>query len=226
MKVEVEQYPVDTPIGVRVNQLLIYQIEPVSRDLLVILPGRGYLRSHPVLHYLAMAALGGGYDVLALEYAFHTARGEIPAEWLMPDVLNAEIDAALDALPRRRYEDYTHVCIAGKSLGTPLAVTLAARRPASRTSLLMLTPVGGAMHMIGSLCLLLPTLAIIGTADAAFDSPAVAADDRPGITWRVFEGLNHGLESSGDWTASLEALRDITSVCRGFLDAQHTGQNP
>ena len=61
-------------------------------------------------------------------------------------------------------------------------------------------------------------LAIIGTADGNYNAAAVTAEAHPPtLEWRVYEGVNHGLEVEGDWQASLRALADIMQACAAFL---------
>ena len=208
---------VDTAAGITVEHLYYHQERAPAEKLLVVLPGRGYLASHPVLHYLQKMARSLGYDVLSVQYSFQVtsqASGGKTPGW---EELTDEANRAICSLPR---QNYGHVCFAGKSLGTPLAVTLAQNSPAQDTRLLLLTPIANAVESAGEI----PTLAIIGTADAAYNADTVAADaDRPNITWRVFEGLNHGLEAADnirdDWRTSVNALVDIIAACEDFLRA-------
>ncbi len=206
--VETIMLPVESRFGVTVyNQLLAH--DPPSDKLLVVLPGKGYTCNHPVLYYLRRAALALGYDVLSVEYGFQVANAEFDATTV--ESLQEDAEAAVrPALAR----GYRRVCFAGKSLGTPLANELARGLRAETVSLLLLTPIGGAMQGLGSL----PTLAVFGSADALYAPEIVAAfDGHPTVTCRVFDGLNHSLEVKGDWHASLEVLPDIIATCEDFL---------
>jgi acetyl esterase/lipase len=192
---------VTTPSGVTVDHRLIAHDEP--RGLLILLPGRGYTCDHPVLHYLRKAAADLGYDVLSVWYSFQVAA--IPDDQVTMQQLAAEVDQAIREVLKRGYR---HVMIAGKSLGTPLAVLHA--QQAER--LILLTPVGTAVQDAGSK----PTLAIIGTADPVYDPDAINAS-AGSVEWLVLEGLDHGLEAAGDWATSLDALHQITAACVEFL---------
>ncbi|MBI5670953.1 MAG: hypothetical protein HZC41_23415 [Chloroflexi bacterium] len=208
MVVETVTIPVQSRFGVTVyNSLLAH--DPASDRLLVLLPGKGYTCHHPVLYYLRRAALALGYDALSVEYGFQIANAELDANsvaWMQADV-----EAALRPVLVRGYR---RVCIAAKSLGTALAGELARMLPEDSVSLLLLTPIGGALQGLGSI----PTLAVFGAADALY-TPEVAAayTGHPTIVCRVFDGLNHSLEMKGSWRESLAVLPEIIAVCEDFL---------
>lgn len=193
---------VTTPSGLRVAHGLVAHDQPAG--LLVMLPGRGYTCDLPLLHYLHKAASDIGYDVLSVWYGFQAA----PPGTDMPmtyESLNAEIDLAVGEAMKRGYD---RLLIAGKSMGTPLAA-LRARR-AER--LILLTPIGTAALDTGST----PTLAVIGTADQAYQ-PDQVQQTGANVQWLVLDGLDHGLEKPGDFAASLDALRTVTQACVEFL---------
>ena len=171
--------------------------------LLILLPGRGYTCDHPVLHYLRKAAADLGWDVLSVWYSFQVA--SIPDDQITLEGLAVEVDAVIREVLKRRY---ARVCIAGKSLGTLLAVQHAARCE----RLILLTPVGTAAFEVAWL----PTLAVIGTNDPLYQPDAISATE-PNVEWRVLDGLDHGLEAGGDWSRSLDSLREITQACVEFL---------
>lgn len=209
MPVETVTIPVSSRFGVTVfNALLAH--DPPSDKLLVMLPGKGYTCNHPALHYLRRAGLGLGYDVLSVEYGFQVAGLELDVQ-NVGSLLDDVIAAAQPALAR----GYLRVCVAGKSLGTPLAGELARMLPHQDVSLILMTPIGGALQGLGSL----PTLAIFGGQDALYSPEMAAAFDRhPTVTCRVFEGLNHALEFKDNWRASLEALPEIVALCEEFMN--------
>jgi hypothetical protein len=109
---------------------------------------------------------------------------------------------------------YDHICIAGKSMSSPVAVALAHRIAAQNISLILLTPIGTAVQDVGAT----RTLAVIGTADPLYSAEQVSADaDRANVTWQAFLHLNHGLEMADDWKGSVAALGQIIGACEGFL---------
>lgn len=208
MTIQIDTIPVKSSSGATAyNQL--FRHEPDSDRLLVILPGRGYLSEHPVLYYLRVAALELGYDVLSIQYGFQAAQTDLTDEEQAH--LIDEVNHALQPVLARGYR---RVCLAGKSLGTPLAVSLAPSLPVPEKSLILLTPIGNTAHLTGDL----HTLAIIGTADPLYSPEDLAIfKDHPTVQWLVLESLNHGLEAPGDWSASLHALEQITRACVTFL---------
>jgi hypothetical protein len=190
-----------TPSGVAVEHRLIAHDDSVG--LLVILPGRGYTCDYPLLHYLRKAAADLGWDVLSVWYSFQVAA--VPDDQITLDGLAAEVDAAIrEALKR----GYRRVCIAGKSLGTPLATLYT--RQAER--LILLTPLGTAAADTGAL----PALAVIGTADPQYQ-PDVIDTSSDNVRWLVLDGLDHSLEAPGDWARSLDALHTVIAACTDFL---------
>jgi len=178
-----------------------------SDRLLIILPGYGYTGEYPLLYFLRSAALELGWDVLTVQYGFQAAQTDTTAETML--YVQDDVEQAAQPVLAR---GYGRVCIAGKSLGTPLAVDLAGRITGAAVSLLLLTPVGGATTMVGTT----RTLALIGTADERYQPDL--APDTAHLTWRVFDELNHSLEKPGDWRASLSALGEIIAACAAFLD--------
>jgi hypothetical protein len=196
---------VESRFGVTAHSLFITQ-QSGSDKLLVMLPGQGYTNDQPVLYYLRMAALELGYDVLSVQYGFQAASIDLTPD-NTPYIQDDVSEATRPVLSR----GYDRVCIAGKSLGTPLAAGLAHNLTNTSLSLILLTPIGGVTLALGSI----PTLAIIGTADKQYVPEHVK--NEPHLTWRVFDGLNHSLEKPGDWRASLAVLQSIIADCETFL---------
>ena len=198
--------------GVTVGHLLFTHENPSSDQLLVILPGRGYTRDYPLLYYLRMLAVELGYDVLSTQYSFQSHPHAVNFDAVGWDGLQEEIDQALKALPNR---EYTRICFAGKSLGTPLAMQLAHTHAAPDKRALLLTPIANAVQLAGED---MPTLAVIGTADSAYNADIIQADvRRDNVTWWVFDDLNHSLEHKDDCKASMAVLSEIMMICADFL---------
>jgi predicted alpha/beta-fold hydrolase len=187
--------------------------EQTPKGLVMMLPGRGYLNVHPLMHYLQKIALTQGFDVLSVTYGFQTqlySMGNIEGD------LIEEIRQVADQVWSQR--SYDRIVLAGKSLGTPLASAygseLSMRFPDAEIAYIMLTPVQGATSMIEQR----PTLAVISTADAAYDPAVVEADTQNSwIEWLILDHLNHALEVADDWQQSILALQTILTGCEGFL---------
>lgn len=207
-----------TSTGKRVRHLFTRQ-EQTPRGLVVILPGRGYLLEHPLLHYLRKLAGELNYDVLGVRYGYQMTAGDT-GDLMSFDILTGEIERAISAVLAQR--DYARVFLAGKSLGTALAVRQGERLKEGRLKdadlrYILLTPVADSTQNIG----VYPTLAVIGTADSAYDAARVRADDvNPHLHWHVFDGLNHGLEFAEGWDASIAVLGQIMAHCEAFLKAE------
>jgi hypothetical protein len=203
MTLESQVLRVPLPNGKEGEHLFTTHVSPRSGWLLLIAPGRGYTCDHPVLHYLRKLALELGYDVLSVRYNFQNSlsRMRSPSD----DDLEQELEAAFAALPPH----YERICFAGKSLGTPLAVSAAKRHRAADTRLILLTPIMPKLETED-----FPTLAVIGTDDFYY-SPELVSDN-PHVRWHVYDGLNHGLETK-EWRGSLTILAELMAALETFL---------
>jgi len=179
--------------------------EPASDKLVILLPGRGYTNEGPIMFHTRQMALENGYDVLAVQYGFQAANGDLRPEQF--PFLPQDVDLAVGSVLKRGYRE---ICVVGKSLGTPLAVELAKNITAEKISLILLTPIGGALYGLNGL----RTLAVIGTADPIYTPEMVKTPD---IQWKVFDGFNHGLILEGNWRVSVHALHDMIQACEQFM---------
>jgi pimeloyl-ACP methyl ester carboxylesterase len=200
---KIESLTVDSPFGPTAPQPF-YRAEGAER-LLILLPGRGYTVYHPALTYLAYMGVEQGYDVLGIHYRFQFDGighiGDFPQ-------LRDEIDRTLSVID---LSVYRQIAIAGKSMGTPLAVELARKLQAQ--ALILLTPIPQALGDAPTV----PTLALIGTADPFYSPQMVDANSQ--LRWKVYPDLDHGFLKAGDWRASLDALGQIVQDCADFLVA-------
>lgn len=193
-----------SPFGVTARHTFTTH-EPTSDKLMIMLPGRGYTNEGPVMFHTRQMALENGYDVLAVQYGFQAANADLQLEQF--PFLSEDIKLAVEPVLKRGYRE---VCVAGKSLGTPLAVELAKTMTAEKISLILLTPIGGALTDLNGL----RVLAVIGTADPFYTPELVKM---PGIHWKVFEGFNHGLTLQDNWRVSVSALHDMILACEQFI---------
>jgi predicted alpha/beta-hydrolase family hydrolase len=212
---KIERIFVETAVGITVKHNW-FQQDSNSDRLLVILPGRGYTLDSPAMHYLQSTGFSLGYDVLGLQYSFQYAGERATINQMgmeeIVDQLQKEVDDALrQALASKTYQT---VCIAGKSLGTPLASTLINAIDVPEKRLILLTPVWTSVEDAGTT---VPTLIIIGTSDGAFVLGQAESESRTNVTWKVYPDLNHGLEYADDWQNSITVLGDIIGICEAFL---------
>ena len=208
MSVQLEVIQIQSRFGVTTHNILVKQ-DAGADKLLIMLPGRAYTCDFPMLYYLRSAAIEQGYDVLSIEYGFQAAHTDfVPQQ--APDLADDVQDTVKPALARK----YRHVCVAGKSLGTPLAANLARSITDASVSLILLTPIGDSTQGLDGV----RTLVIIGTADPVYSAEHLTKfKDHPNVKWRVFEGLDHGLEVTGHWRKSVTALPEVIGVCASFL---------
>ncbi|MCA9912567.1 MAG: hypothetical protein KC496_04445 [Anaerolineae bacterium] len=197
-------YYIETPssAGVTIHNRLHSQ---ESDLLLVLLPGVGYLVSHTILHLMSILGLNLGYDVLQIPYGFQVAQDDFELDQI--PLIRKECQQTLSEALERGYQS---VVLVGKSLGTLLAASLS-QEFSQIEKLILLTPVMDSTSMTGSI----PTLALIGTADNAYNPDNV--QNSATLNWRVFEGLDHGLMVPGDVQASLKVLPDVVQACEDFL---------
>ena len=203
MTLETRVLSVPLPDGTKGEHLFTAHAAPQSDWLLVMAPGRGYTCDHPLLHYLRKLALELGYDVLGVRYSFQSSLSAMRSP--NNNDLEQELEAAFSALPSH----YQRICFAGKSLGTPLAVSAAKRHRAADTRLILLTPIMPRLETED-----FPTLAVIGTDDFYYTPEMVSNNSH--VRWHVYDGLNHGLETQ-DWRGTLQVLPELLSILETFL---------
>ena len=204
---KVETITIDSPFGIQIDQRFMRQDTPAD-NLLIILPGRGYTVNHPVLAYLSQMALANGFDVLPVQYGFQVMSSGFEIQQL-PLVMD---DVRLTSETVLTNYTYRHICIAGKSMGTPLALQLGQMIQADHLSQILLTPIGPALQPSGDI----RTLAMIGTADPVY-TPDVGQNPPENVIWRIFDNLDHGLVDASDWLYSLHMLETIIGTCEEFL---------
>ncbi len=204
-----QTFELRSPLGVTLRHELLCH-DPPADCLLVMLPGRGYLNSHPLLHFLRRCAAQHGSDVLSVQYGLHVRGGDLDAP-TRAALVDEVRDAVRAAVAGRQYRK---ALIAGKSLGTLLLDSAAGALAPLDCALLLLTPIPGSLEQLAAR----RALAIIGTADAAYRSlQPEAQPPLPNLTWKILPDLNHGLEAADDWQRSLAALHNILLTCEQFM---------
>lgn len=193
--------------------LLQFHDDAPAKGLLITLPGRSmpgvsYSWHQPYFYYLRQVAVQLGYDVLLTEYSFHSS--DVDMASITQEQLLAETGKIIRSVLER---GYTQLCIAGKSMGTPLAVEHAKRIDAEEKRLILFTPIEDVASKTDEI----PTLAIIGTEDYYYNAETIANDMRSNIKWLVMDGLHHGLDIDNDWRGSYTALLEMMTACEDFL---------
>lgn len=200
---------VESAFGMTIEHPL-YQAATPRRRLMILLPGRGYQVEHPALYYSVFLGLQHGFDVLPVCYGFQWQHSNFDSA--QTPLLLQDVNRAAEAVLARGYDE---VCIVGKSLGTPVAVTLAQSLDIQRRSLILLTPIPLALQALPAL----PTLAVIGTTDS-FYTPDLPGK-HPAVQWHIVPDVDHGFIKAGDWQASIQAQQDILQRCDLFLKDTH-----
>lgn len=210
MSLKIRTLEVNSPSGEKALNTL-WHTDDSSDTLAVLIPGAGYTVDHPVLYHVRAMLMQRGCDVLNIQYAFQRAGREFSLDEF--PALNVEI---ADTLSQLLPGSYRRLVLVGKSLGTPFVRTLAQQYQSQfEVSVIQLTPIQGAVELTDTF----KALVVIGTADSRYSAETVAAyDGHPSITWRVFEGLNHGLEVKGNWCKSLDVLSEIVAACEAFME--------
>ncbi|HLO04446.1 MAG TPA: hypothetical protein VK191_15150 [Symbiobacteriaceae bacterium] len=186
-------------------ELYLQRQEPRSRKLVVILPGHHYYANRSPLELIGMMALSYGYEVLELRYSYQVS--PYPTEAMSLDDLEREVDGILPYL-----DGYEEVCLVGKSLGTSLARLLVAKVGAPERSLILLTPLPDSVAgepPVDRLCL-------IGDADPVFPRVAASREAHP-AEWRIYPGVNHGLQVERDWRATAQVWQGIVAEAEAFF---------
>ena len=164
----------------------------------VILPGIRYFSQAPLLWFTREAAQAGGWSVVEVDE--RAPRDQEPFGWMRGQAEHA-LEAASGA---------ERVVVIGKSLGS-VAATLVDGPAVWLTPLLNQPEVAAA---IGSATE--PTLLVGSTADPTWAGGAPRGNES--IEVLELEGLDHSLQVTGDPTASLAVLGDVTARVGAFLE--------
>jgi len=152
----------------------------------ILLPGRSFGVSTPLLHWSAELLTEHGWSVLAVSYDFDEVARDARAHVLR--CAGAALERAVDDRP---------VMVVAKSLGT-LALPWAVQNGlpgAWLTPLLQDAPAVTAAHEARQ-----PTLLVGGTADPHWQPPLSAG---PAVSLMELAGADHGLQRPGEWRRSL-----------------------
>ena len=162
----------------------------------MILPGIRYFSQAPLLWFAREAAQAGGWSVVEVDE--RAPRDQEPFEWM-----RGRAEGALEAASSAE-----RVVVVGKSLGS-VAATLVSGPAVWLTPLLNQPEVAGAIASATA-----PTLLVGSTADPTW---AEGAPDNEAVEVLELEGLDHSLQVTGDPTASLAVLGDVTARVGAFL---------
>lgn len=197
--------PIESAFGMTLHHDY-YASDVRSDKLMILLPGRGYTIDSPLFHYLKPIGIKQGYDVLSIRYAIHVTKVD---NWITR-ISDIQADTQ-KAVAQVLAHNYQTVCVVGKSLGTPIAATIANQLDVANKSVLMLTPIQSAMSLLNNI----RALGIIGTSDPAYDPDMII--ETKSQSWLVLDDLNHSLEYKDDWATSLDILKQVLATCESFI---------
>ncbi len=202
-----------------------------AQGIALLLPGAYYASQAPGLYYVREVLFRAGLDVLSIDYAYFVEGRGYSAE-TRPEAL-AEAEAAL--LHALEIARGSHMVIAGKSLGSVIALELALKhRLGQPTDLVLLTPVD-------------QRLAVLANTHLAEAARSAGTDTVPPQPWRLFAArcgaddlrddeawqqvepmamraqtidlplTTHGLDALDGYASSLEGLRQMCSALEDWL---------
>ncbi len=188
----------------------------------IILPGRNYGPTMPLLYYPSLSLMRWGADLLRLEYDYAgrdlQRLPEAEKETRLREWMGADVAAVVEAaLARRRYES---VVMIGKSLGTvAMSLLLEGETVLSESAAVWLTPsLQSARVKETLLSCKNPSFLAIGTDDPHYDH-GVIAQVRRNLKGKLLliQGADHSLEVPGAVPRSLKVLTTILDALEAFL---------
>jgi hypothetical protein len=187
------------PIDLNPGEAILHEGDPAR--CAVVLPGVRYFSQAPLLWFAREAAQAAGWS--ALELSERAPADEEPFEWMRRRAASA-LDATAEA---------GTVAVIGKSLGSAAAPLVAERGlPAVWLTPLLVRPDVAAALASSSA----PALLVGSAADPTWSDGEQPAGDSVSVL--EFQGLDHSLQVSGDPSASLDVLRQVTERIGAFLD--------
>ena len=173
-----------------------------EKKLVVLFPGFGYGPDKPLLYYAAKVARRQGVDCMVVQYRQLFPHEETP----QASAAKSYPGAAQDAMTQIPAGYDRYICIA-KSFGTMVAAGWVEAHPEYHVTLLQLTPLA---WEYAPLYAGMPAWHATGTADPLGGAALRRAlEDDPAITTYFVEGGNHSLDTPEDYTAGIEAMKDI-----------------
>ena len=175
------------------------------RGLGLVLPGRGYAPSAPLLAFAGKALLQHGYAVEEVWWDSGQCPDDDPGGWVR-DQAAAALTAQPDVLPT--------TVVVGKSLGTRAAPWAAEQGHDAiwLTPLLFVDELVAGLAAHGGRQLL-----VCGEADEAWDADVAAGLRREGCDVMLIPDADHGLCVPGDVVRSAEIHVEVTRRMAAFL---------
>lgn len=180
--------------------------EGTNERVAVLLPGATYTPNHPLLYFARQVLLAHGWSVEEVWWSSDVLDEFQRLGWAATGVVQTS-RAALDKVADR------NPLIVGKSLGT-LALPLVSEHgwPA-----IWLTPLLTRPELVDALKTTTgKTLLVGGTADDYWDGKVARSSGHQVLE---MQGAHHGLEITGDPSASVRLLGEIVAAMETFVEA-------
>jgi hypothetical protein len=190
--------------------------EEKSKNLAIILPGKGYTIQGPLLHYSIGVMLNKEFDVLQVNYQYNNKAYDAFSNEEISEAIKYDVKTVVDnALQDTLYENFYLI---GKSLGT-IAMSSELRREVFRdakavwlTPLLQRDDVFDAMVKSKN-----RGLCIIGDKDPFYiEERYKNLTNNPNIDSKLIPNVDHSLEYDNNVVGSIDVLRSVINDIEQF----------
>lgn len=179
------------------------------KGLVIILPGFGYTVKAPILHFATGAYLNHGYEVLHVNYQYHTDTYDHFTYEELEEAVITDVNAVLDkALSGSDYESYI---VMGKSFGTIAMGHVLNKEKLSDSKAIWLTPLLNKGEIVDAMMQSQNKgLCIIGDKDHFYDKKQIdQLNKNNNIEYHILPELNHILEYDNNVLESIDAIKKI-----------------
>ncbi len=182
------------------------------KKLAIILPGTGYTKDKPLLHYASKIAVKKGYDVISVDYDRFFDGVNYRSKEEMNAVAGKAFAYATEHLDELDFDEYDSVAFIEKSFGTIVGARYAAEKGLNPYQI-WYTPVLEAYEYATD-----RVVAFMGDEDpvAAVEEARKRAEEK-GIPLHVYPKANHSIET-GDVLTDIDILKDVMAISDKFLD--------
>lgn len=203
--------------GRSIQNQFIQHIDTVD-NLAVVYPGLRYNCDKPLLYYTTQILIQQGYDVLQLRVDYKTQEFKNLSQTEQTIQLIEDGKALLNEGIQAR--SYSHIILAGKSLGTLIMAFILQENHELRsaktiwlTPLLHLPPVSQAVLEANS-----PAFIVGSTADPTFETESInRIQSMANVVSHIVQDANHSLEVPDDPLRSLQILLQVAQNLNNFL---------
>ncbi|MFE1245359.1 alpha/beta family hydrolase [Fictibacillus sp. NPDC058756] len=184
--------------------------------LAIILPGMGYTVKSPILHFATGAYLNRGYDVLHINYEYHTDQYdhftyEELKSTLAPDVMTVLHETLRDA-------DFKSYYLVGKSFGCLAMPEALNFHPLQNAKTVWLTPHLKEKNVFETMLNSQNKgLCMIGDRDSFYNKESLEQlQTNKNIDYFIPPGANHALEIGGQTLESIDLVRRVVKMINEF----------